>query len=398
MVCLMGAQASYAGPLWDKYFGTTTKTELIHDICGLNDWDPISYVAVGYQLSNYQYAAYIIKVNNIGRQVGETTYRGPKGDQDCIAHAVVKYSDNYGTYVVVTGAIRRKDTGTFDIFAVTYRLDGDQFTLIKENTCVGKSDYRVAWDIIPYPHDGTTEFFLSGETDSLQMCVLHLNNNLEVRSDYVYGGIDMRSSAGYSLYYDDVCNYLYVVGKGVKQNNNNTQVLLVWLVPNGGWISWFGTAEFGGSYEDIGYSITKGPYNGTLTIAGKYGQTSTNSDYWFLTVTTSWPSQEVSYYSKKWGSASLNEELHSIERNDVGNYVVAGKKDIDPGPAIRYYTYLSGRYGNGSQRWAKEYGNPVQNTGTAVVKTTYKHRYLGVATNANPGTGKGDAYIIRYCD
>jgi hypothetical protein len=399
MVCLMVAQVSFAGALWDKYFGTTDKTESTMDICGLNDWEPINYVAVGYQQSNGQYSAYIIKINNNGIKTGETTYRGLNGNQDCIAHSVVKYSDNYGTYVVVAGTIA--NNGQWDVFAVTYRVNGDQFEKIRENACVGRngnniSPYRSAWDIVPYYNNGANDFFLTGETDDYKMYALHLKNDLQVRAAYVYGG-GMSSTAGYSLYYDNVYNYLYAVGKGVKQDGN-TQALLVWLVPNGEWISFYGEAEFGGAYKDIGYSIAKGPYNGTLTIAGKYGQSSSNSDYWFLTVTTSWPSQEVPSYTKKWGSTTLNEELNSIERTDNGNYVVAGKKDIDPNPSIQYYTYLSGRYSNGNQRWVREYGNPVQNSGTGLIRTTYRNRYVGVASNASPGAGMGDAYVIRYYD
>jgi hypothetical protein len=378
-----------SGSGWEKCFGTKTNSEWANDICRVTDGESGGYIAVGAQYDTMgRMSAYIVKMNASGTVEWSGTYRGPKNSQNSTAYSIARYYDGYNTYFFVTGTIMTN--GGQDIFLVKYRLDYPyNLTKVWENACLGGVSFNTAYKITKVGY--ANHFALTGVTDYSQMCVLEIRSDGSVVDSFTLIKDELSSSVGYSIV--ELGSYYYVCGKAVM-NDGNAQVLWTELYQNGENFVLMLLREFGGSYTDIGYSITKGPSNGSTTIAGKYGQAKDNSDYWVLTIDSS--GNEDSNDSQIWGDPNCNEELHSIDVDYYGYYIVAGRADLDPNPSIHYNAYLAILYSNGTVQWHNYYGGS-QDAGSSFVRTTGTVNYIALATNETPGTlGNGDVYIVRY--
>jgi hypothetical protein len=403
LVYLSGAQNVHAqrGYSGEKCFGTAINTESANDIYYASDAGV--YAVVGYQM-NYKImlpSAYILIIDPNGNLLWSGTYNGPNNDRVCTAYSVSAYWDRYdGEMFLVTGTIQNADSQ--DIFLVKYKWDRTSLTKVWENTCLGDSSLKAAYKIALVGSWYAPHFAITGETDDNKMCLLEIYGNDGRINGTVYKMSDaaVSSSAGYGVVELDRSHY-YVCGKAVM-TNGNTQAFWIHLENHGGWWTrWMGPNYFGGSYEDIGYAITKGPYTGSTAIAGKYGQSKTNSDYWLLTLDSN--GRKDSTNSRTWGDADLNEELHSIEQTYYKDYIVAGRADLDPDPYNYHYNvYLAGIGSSGSMQWSSYFGGSQNagfglNAGLSFVRATGTSQYTGVASGMNPGTiGVGDVYVVRY--
>lgn len=402
-VYLSGAQNVHAqrGYTWEKCFGTAMNTESANDICYASDAGV--YAVVGYQM-NYKMmipSAYISIIDPNGNLLWSGTYNGPNNDRTCIAYSVAAYWDRYeGEMFLVTGTIQNDDGQ--DIFLVKYKWDRTSLTKVWEKTCLGGSSLKAAYKIALVGYWYAPHFVITGETDNNKMCLLEVyaNNGDIYGTVYTMDQRGISSSVGYGVVELDRAHF-YVCGKAVLADGNK-QAFWIHVQNQGGWWTrWMGPNYFGGPNEDIGYAITKGPYAGSTAIAGKYGSSPTNSDYWLLTLDSN--GRKDGTNSRTWGDANLNEELHSIEQTYYRDYIVAGRADLDPDQYNYHYNvYLAGVGSSGSMQWSRYFGG-LQNAGFGLnsllsfVRATGTNQYIGIATGMVPGTiGVGDVYVVRY--
>jgi hypothetical protein len=411
-VYLSGAQNVHAqgGTIFENCYGTPRNYESANDICYASDAGV--YAVVGYQ-QNYKMmlpSAYILIIDPNGNLLWSETYNGPNNDRVCTAYSVAAYWDRYdGEMILVTGTIYNEDGP--DIFLVKYKWNGTSLTKVWEKTCLGDSSLKAAYKIARVGNDN--HFIITGETDDNKMCLMEIyGNNGKINGTvFKMNSSKIPASAGYGVveldhYYGN--NYA-VCGKAVMANGN-TQAFWIHLrlstfKDGTRFVIELGPYTFGNtscpSCECIGYSITKGPYDGWTVIAGKYGRSQTNSDYWFLTIDEQ--GQMDKNYTFTWGAANLNEELHSIEQAFGGGYILAGRVDLDAGQYNYHYNaYLAKTNSSGARQWQTYLGG-AQNVGLSLneelsfVRTAIRMQYIGLASGMYPGTiGVGDVYVVKY--
>jgi len=379
MVCLMGAQNMYALG-WQKYFGTSANLETAHDICRVSSSETSGYVAVGMQrnLSTGTWAAYIVKMDYNGTAAWKTTYRGPNNNQDCIAYAV---TNAFGGGFIVTGSISNNDN--WDIFAVKYSTYGQ---IVWQWTSVGGSGYRCAYDI---KQTSDNCYIMAGVSDDDKMAFLKIRSS----GSYQWGkvinkttdGSQVEQSIGYGVV--QIGSDYHLCGQARLQSGDY-QVMYVLLEVSGYIIH---SKTFGTPYEDCGYDIIENTNLRWPIVAGRYGKSSTDSDYWVMQID---PNGNLSSDSKHWGYSNQEEELTSIAQDPYGSFVVAGRADMDGWG--RYNVYLAKLMSNLVIRSQYYYGGS-SNAGSLGVKTTGTQTSIGIATVAWPGQyGNGDVYVIRH--
>jgi hypothetical protein len=387
----MGVQNSYSEYAWQnyflggwqKYYGTAEHQEIGRDICSVSSRRGTTYVVVGQQrdLNTGTWAAYITKMDDNGNVAWTNTYRGPAGDKDCIAYAV---TNAFGGGYVVTGSIN--NNGSWNVFAVKYKSDGN---LEWQKTSVGGSKYRCAYDIKQSPDN---YYIMAGVSQDDRMAFLKLRKDGSSPGGIViYTNTDNKetvSSIGYSVV--QIGSEHHLCGQAKMKNSGDYQLMYVKLEITGFILQ---SKTYGGSYEDCGYEIIENKNMGWPIIAGRYGLSATNSDYWVALVDSS---GNLSGDSKHWGHSDNKEELTSIEQSPYGDFIVAGRIDMDGWG--QYNVYLAKLNANlGIKPGGEYYYGGSSNAGSLGVKTTGTQTSIGIATVAWPGQyGNGDIYVIRH--
>jgi hypothetical protein len=418
LVYLSGAQNVHAkgrGTSWEKCYGTAMYSESANDIC----YVPGNvYAVVGYQM-DYKLmipSAYILIIDPSGNLLCSEIYNGPVNDpQVCIAYSVAAFTDPQEGWpmILVTGT-----TYNEGIFLVKYRLSSSggrsyKLTKVFDKINYGDKDeiklkaaYKIAPVGVGYTYD--PHFVITGETNDKKMCLMEINGkNFEICGPvYTMSDASISSSAGYGVVELDRSHY-YVCGKAVMKKDGTTQAFWIHLENRYGddpYVRWMGPHTFGNpncpTCECIAYAITKGPNAGFTAIAGKYGKSPTNSDYWLLTLN----SDGYINNSRTWGDASLNEELHWIEKVSYNyyDYLVAGRADLIPDLYhYNYNVYLAGVRSSGYVDWSKYFGGSSQNAGVGFGEINFVRATSSLpmefATGMYPGTiGRGDIYAVRY--
>ncbi|RPI76798.1 MAG: hypothetical protein EHM45_11710 [Desulfobacteraceae bacterium] len=390
MVCLIGVQNGYSSEYawqnyflggWQKYYGTSAHQEAARDICRVSGSETSGYVVVGHRLdlNTGASAAYVSRIDYNGNVVWTRTYRGPYNNKDCVAYAVTN-AHNGG--FVVTGYI--DNNGNEDIFVLKYSSGG---SLSWQKTGVGGSAYRCAHDI---KQTSDYCYALAGVSDDGRMAFLKIRSNgsfqwgKTITTNTDGPGKETVSSIGYSVV--QIGSEYHLCGQAEMANGGDYQLMYVMLEETGYILH---SKTHGGGYVDCGYEIIENENYGWPMIAGRYGLSDADSDYWVALI-----EDGVPVGSKHWGHTDQAEELFSIEQDPYGDFVVAGRVDMDGWG--RYNVYLAKLYSNYEIKSEYYYGGS-SNAGGFGVKSTGTITSIGIATVAWPGQyGNGDIYVIRH--
>lgn len=189
-------------------------------------------------------------------------------------------------------------------------------------------------------------------------------------------GLDITSDGGY-----------IIAGETWRRGRDRRDIYLIKIASNGDSL-W--TGEYGGSREEIGYSVQQ-TSDGGYIIAGStttYGpNTPDYSNIWLVKTDASGGVDWDQVYG-----GTYNDFGSSVKQTADGGYIVAGQ--TYSATSLYIDLWLLKTDANGDTLWTKLYGGAASD-GARSVQQTYDGGYIIAGFTSSYGAGQIDAWLLR---
>ncbi|NQS97793.1 MAG: hypothetical protein HQ591_05010 [candidate division Zixibacteria bacterium] len=256
----------------------------------------------GYILAGYYYGAghsdvWLIKTNSVGIEEWNQNLGGSGNDAGyCVreivdGYIIVGFTDSYGA-------------GNSDVWLIKTDANGDEIW----NQTYGGSNYENGYDIQQTSDGG---YVIAGNTSSATFGYVRLiKTDSEGNQQWSKSYLSSPTSCGYSVRQTSDGGYIVA---GSKFNLTPTSSLDICLVKTDSEGNELWSETYGGSGEDIGYSVLQ-TYDGGYIIAGKY-----NGDACIVKTDAFGSEISTDFYG-----GPADDEFRCIQYSSDGGYIAAG--------------------------------------------------------------------------
>jgi len=335
IIVITSVQAQPPDSLWYKEYGNIMG-DVAFDAIETEDGD---YIVVGKtQISQYNWDAYVAKLDNNGDIIWEYAYGGEQ-DEQLVSICPALYSG-----YIITGYTSTDANGLSDIWILYIGDNGDSLASVKYGSWSSDQGYCIRPNV--------DQGFITTSRSSIyqwgdQIHLMKLDISLDTIWTKLYGG----PMQDYGHWVEETSDYGYIIA-GRTYTTSYPESGDAWVIKtdNNGDTTW--TKKYGGADEDIFYAVVE-TENGYIFAGQTWSFGAGLIDVYVVRT----DDNGDTIWTKTYGAAGA-EYAYRIFESDDGNYVIAGYSDSWSGSRDVYLIKIDG---DGNLVWEEYYGDGQDN-------------------------------------